>query len=71
MDKKLTAETPKCPACGRATMLYRVRTDSYLCRACGHQWPREAERSDQASETHADAVRRVEHERVVELEHRP
>lgn len=33
-------EQPKCPDCGSKTILYRVRTDSYLCRRCGKAFPR-------------------------------
>lgn len=33
-------KAPRCPVCGSAQVLYRLRPDSYLCRRCGHQWPR-------------------------------
>jgi ribosomal protein L37AE/L43A len=26
---------PQCPKCGSKVVLYRVRTDDYLCRRCG------------------------------------
>jgi ribosomal protein L37AE/L43A len=51
MDKKQTLELvkglntqgnkPKCPQCDSLTIIYRVRANDYLCRRCGHSWPKE------------------------------
>ena len=30
---------PRCPNCERLTILYQKRTNTYMCRACGHAWP--------------------------------
>jgi ribosomal protein L37AE/L43A len=32
---------PICPICGSKIILYMPKTDSFLCRKCGHSWPRE------------------------------
>lgn len=31
----------RCPMCGSSVVLYRVRTDDYLCRRCGTRFKRE------------------------------
>jgi ribosomal protein L37AE/L43A len=36
MEKKL--DKPKCPNCGRSNILYRIKTDDFVCRQCGHKW---------------------------------
>lgn len=33
---------PVCPKCGRANILYRVKTDDFVCRLCGHKFKKEA-----------------------------
>jgi hypothetical protein len=34
-------DKPICPKCGSKQIIYRVTMDSYLCRVCGEQFPRE------------------------------
>ncbi|KKM03194.1 hypothetical protein LCGC14_1776800 [marine sediment metagenome] len=36
----MTDEKPTCPVCKLTTVRYRVRTNSYICIRCGHQWPK-------------------------------
>jgi ribosomal protein L37AE/L43A len=35
-EKKLVK--PHCPSCGSSQILYRIRTDDFVCRICGHNW---------------------------------
>lgn len=35
MDKMIK---PTCPKCGRGNILYRIRTDDFICRLCGHKF---------------------------------
>jgi len=30
----------KCPECGRSNILYRIKTDDFVCRYCGKTWPK-------------------------------
>jgi len=32
---------PECPQCGSRVILYRKRTDDFLCRRCGHIFKKE------------------------------
>ena len=34
---------PKCPKCGSKQVLYRVQTDTYLCRRCGEVFPKNSD----------------------------
>lgn len=31
-------DRPKCPSCGRRNIIYRIKTNSFMCRVCGHVW---------------------------------
>lgn len=42
-DNTMKLHKPKCPKCGRSQILYRVKTDTFLCRLCGHKWERKEE----------------------------
>ena len=33
---------PRCPGCGSANILHRVKTDSFRCRVCGKEWAKPA-----------------------------
>jgi ribosomal protein L37AE/L43A len=35
---KLNNTIPTCPKCGRKNILYRIRTNTFLCRTCGNIW---------------------------------
>ena len=35
---------PQCPKCKGTVILYLKRTNKYLCRRCGEEWPKREEK---------------------------
>lgn len=45
--KTAVSAKPQCPACeAKSMIIYRSRTNEFLCRNCGHTWERDAVRKD-------------------------
>lgn len=41
LTREATSEQPQCPKCKSKVILYRKRTDDYLCRRCGEIFKKE------------------------------
>jgi ribosomal protein L37AE/L43A len=43
-DKLGIKNKPKCEDCGSWQIYYRIKTEDFQCRVCGHSWKKEAKK---------------------------
>lgn len=42
---KMSGMKPQCPECKCETVYYRIKSKTFMCRRCGHEWAKETEKS--------------------------